>query len=82
LTDVRGVRVGAIDLRGPAYRAGVREGDLIVELDGRPVANKAAWQKTTASLTQRGVSRLYVRRGGKAIFFGVRRETLPVARAE
>jgi S1-C subfamily serine protease len=73
------VRVSALDLRGPAYRAGLREGDLIVEVDGRPVANKAAWRKAVATLGGKGVSRLYVRRAGKAIFFGVRRD---VARAE
>jgi S1-C subfamily serine protease len=82
LSDARGVRVANVDLRGPAYRAGVREGDLIVELDGKPVANKAAWQKAVGQLGSKHVSRLYVRRGGRAIFFGVRRETQPVARAE
>jgi Do/DeqQ family serine protease len=82
LNDARGVRVSALDLRGPAYRAGLREGDLIVEIDGRPVANKAAWHKAVSALGGKGVSRLYVRRGGKAIFFGVRREGLPAARAE
>jgi S1-C subfamily serine protease len=82
LNDARGVRVSALDLRGPAYRAGLREGDLIVELDGRPVANKAAWRKAVATLGGKGVSRLYVRRAGKAIFFGVRRDVAPAAPAE
>jgi S1-C subfamily serine protease len=82
LNDARGVRVSALDLRGPAYRAGLREGDLIVELDGRPVSNKAAWRKVVATLGGKGVSRLYVRRAGKAIFFGVRRDVAPAASAE
>jgi S1-C subfamily serine protease len=81
LSDARGVRISVVDLRGPAYRAGLREGDLILELDGRPVPDKAAWQKALASLGRGNVSRLYVRRGGKAIFFGLRREGT-VARAE
>ena len=68
------VRVTAVDLRGPAYRAGLREGDLIAELDGRPVGDKLAWDKAVLAAGTRGVSRLYVRRGGKAIFFGVRRD--------
>jgi len=82
LSDARGVRVSAIDLRGPAYRAGVREGDLVVELDGKPVPGKAAWLKAVGQLGTKPVSRLYVKRGGRAIFFGVRRDSQPVARAE
>jgi serine protease Do len=77
-----GVRVVTIDLRGPAYRAGLREGDLIVELDGRPVGDKPAWRKAVAAIGSKRASRLYVRRGGKAIFFGVRRDGQPAARAE
>jgi Do/DeqQ family serine protease len=74
-----GVRVSAIDLRGAAYRAGLREGDLVVELDGHPITDKPAWRKAIASLGTKGASRLYVRRGGKAIFFGVRRDGQSIA---
>ena len=71
-----GVRVIDLDLRGPAYRAGLREGDVIVELDGQPVPDRAAFRKAFANL--RGtVSRLFVRRGTRVVFFGLRRD--PVA---
>jgi serine protease Do len=75
----RGVRVSSIDLRSFAYRAGVREGDLIVEIDGLAVIDKGAYRKVISGLT--AVSRLYVRRGGKALFFGLRREAPMTARA-
>ena len=75
----RGVRITTVDLRGPAYRMGLREGDLVAELDGKPVPDKGAWRKALASVGQ--VARLYVRRGGKAIYFGLRRDS-PAARAE
>ncbi|HYS07750.1 MAG TPA: trypsin-like peptidase domain-containing protein [Myxococcales bacterium] len=75
----RGVRVSSIDLRGCAYRAGVREGDLILEVDGQPVIDKAAYRKVISSTGP--VSRLYVRRGAKALFFGLRREAPLASRA-
>jgi S1-C subfamily serine protease len=74
--------VSAVDLRGPAYRAGVRQGDLILEVDGNGVPDKAAYHKVLASVRAEAVSRLYVRRGGKSLFFGLRRDTPAAARAE
>src|SRR5438477_12006719 len=68
----RGVRISSIDLRSYAYRAGVREGDLRLEIDGRAVADKAAYRKAVSETAD--IARLYVRRGGKTLFFGVRRE--------
>jgi serine protease Do len=73
-----GLRVGSIDLRGCAYRAGVREGDLIVSVDGLPVSDRSGWKKALASPNL--ITRLYVRRGGKALFFGLRREPPMVSR--
>jgi len=70
--DGGGLRVGAMDLRGSAFRAGVREGDLILEVDGQPVADKAAWRKAISGGT--AIARLYVRRGGRSLFFGLRRD--------
>ena len=74
----RGVRIGSIDLRSYAYRAGVREGDLLLEIDGRAIADKAAYRKAVSETAD--IARLYVRRGGKTLFFGVRREVLLSAR--
>ena len=74
----RGLRVTSIDLRGPACRSGVRQGDLILEVNGAGVPDKAAYRRALASAA--GVSRLYVRRGGKSLFFGLRRDS-PVASA-
>jgi len=74
-----GLRVGSIDLRSCAYRAGVREGDLILAVDGQPVADRAGWTKAISAATN-PITRLYVRRGGKALFFGLRRETSMASR--
>ena len=37
----RGVRVSSVDLRSNAYRAGVREGDLLLSLNGQAVGRQA-----------------------------------------
>src|SRR5437899_2008157 len=74
-----GLRVSSIDLRRRALRAGRREGDLILEIDGHPVADKASYRTMVSGMT--GIARLYVRRGSKALFFGLRREA-PVAARE
>jgi S1-C subfamily serine protease len=73
-----GLRITSIDLRGPAYRSGMRQGDLILEVNGAGVPDKAAYRRALAAAA--GVSRLYVRRGGKSLFFGLRRDP-PVATA-
>jgi serine protease Do len=68
-----GVRIASIDLRSGAYRAGLREGDLILEVDGKPVPDKSVYRKVISALGKSAVSRLYVRRGSKALYFGLRR---------
>ena len=76
-----GVRVASVDVRGPAYRAGVREGDVVIEVDGEPVQGKAAFLALISRRPPSGVTRLYVRREGKPIFFGLRRDAPAAAEA-
>src|SRR5439155_12570611 len=61
----RGVRISSIDLHSYAYRAGVREGDLLLEIDGRAIADKTAYRKAVSETAD--IARLYVRRGGKTL---------------
>jgi S1-C subfamily serine protease len=67
-----GVRVAAVDLRGDGYRAGIREGDILLEVDGHPVHDRAEVRRVLAGSAS-PVARLYVRRGSRAIYFGLRR---------
>jgi len=76
----RGLRVTSVDLRSNAYRAGVREGDLLLSLNGQALGDKLAYHKIISGLPT--VSRLYVRRGGKALFFGLRRDSSATARVD
>jgi S1-C subfamily serine protease len=75
-----GVRIAAVDPRSPAYRAGLREGDVILDVDGRPVRDRGSLRK---SVTQSGaVVRMYVRRNGRALFFGIRRDSARTAQVQ
>jgi S1-C subfamily serine protease len=38
-TDIRGVKLSGVAPQGPADSAGLRGGDVIVEVDGRPIEN-------------------------------------------
>jgi Do/DeqQ family serine protease len=67
-----GVKVTAVELGSSAYRAGLREGDVVVEVDGRPVRDRAGFRKSLES--HANVTRLLVRRGNRSIFFGLRNE--------
>jgi serine protease Do len=68
----RGLRISAIDPRGAAFRVGLKDGDLVVEVDGRAVRDRAAFRKALSESGQ--VTRLYIRRSGRALFFALRRE--------
>jgi len=72
-----GLRVSSVDLRSAAYRAGLREGDVVLDVDGRPVRDRAGFRKAVAD--SGAVTRLYVKRNGRSIFFGLRREPAQTA---
>jgi S1-C subfamily serine protease len=65
--DRTGVEVVEVVSGSPADRAGLREGDLILELDGRPVNSAADLQRMmTAELIGRSLSVAVWRAGGEA----------------
>jgi serine protease Do len=75
-----GLRISAVDPRGAAYRAGLREGDIVLEIDGRAVSDRASLRKALAETG--AVARMYVRRNGRALFIGIRRDAPRTARLE
>jgi serine protease Do len=44
LTDTRGALVGDVDPNGPAAQAGLKSGDVIVELNGKPVEDSRTFR--------------------------------------
>jgi S1-C subfamily serine protease len=65
-----GVRVSAIDVRGAGWRAGLREGDVVLAIDGQRVTDRASFRK--AASESRGLARVYGCRNGKHVWFALR----------
>jgi Do/DeqQ family serine protease len=67
LTDVAGVLVSAIEPGSPAAEAGLREGDLILTMDGRPVADVGDLRNRFALLPIGTMVNLKVMRSGRLL---------------
>ena len=61
-----GVIVGDVWRGGPADEAGLRQGDVIVAVDGRPVDDRAGLSFRIATLRLGSTARLSILRGGRA----------------
>jgi S1-C subfamily serine protease len=69
--DVVGVPLGQVQAGGPADRAGLKNGDVITEMDGRPVADTAELQNQIAACKPGQTIHLTVRRGDKTLSIDV-----------
>jgi serine protease Do len=76
---ISGLRITSVDLRGAGYLAGLREGDVLVDIDGRPVRDRVAFRKAIEGGGP--VARFYVKRNGRSIFIGVRKDRPGTAQA-
>jgi serine protease Do len=78
LTEVRGVIVSAVESGGPADRAGIRQGDVITAIDGKPVEDSNGLRNYIAS-TQPGTElTLTVRRDSAEQQLRVKLGELPI----
>ena len=62
-----GAVVGTVHPGTPAERAGLRQGDIVVEIDGRAVRSAADLEAALASLTSGQTVAVDVRRDGRPI---------------
>ena len=70
----RGVVVSSVSAGGPADRAGIREGDLILMLDNRKVANGGDFSRLVAGLPQGKAVSVLVQREGNPVFLALKLE--------
>ena len=77
-----GVRVTRVAPGGPAARAGIGVGDVLVNTAGAPLRTFLDWEATKLDIAPGDSVRVSVRRGGRdrAVTLGV--EALPTSRAE
>ena len=71
LEDESGLLVTRVDPNGPAADAGVRGGDVIQQVDGRPVSSADALRKSLASGDRPAL--VLVRRGEQSLFLTLER---------
>jgi Do/DeqQ family serine protease len=81
LTVPQGALVADIWPNGPAAKAGLRQGDVIVSVDGRPAVDAAAVSYAIGSRRPGDALRLGVRRGGSEQILTLRAEAPPATPA-
>jgi serine protease Do len=71
LPDAKGAVVAEVDPDGPASEAGIRPGDVIIEVDRREVKDAKSLQKALEKSDERAL--LLVRRGDNQLYLTVKR---------
>jgi serine protease DegQ len=84
LGSTRGALIAGVLRGGPADKAGVKPGDVLVEIDGKPVSDPSAMLNLVAALAPGSATKMKVRRQGQEIdaSITVGRRPKPQARAE
>jgi serine protease Do len=70
--DAHGVAIVKVEPGSPADSAGLREGDVVVSVDGQPVADVGAFHAVIGKAHGAEVVRLRVRRGTGYLFVAVK----------
>jgi serine protease Do len=64
---LNGVLVGGVQLGGPADKGGLKEGDWIVEIGGKPVKNMTGYMKVMGEQKAGEQLEFTVKRGDKKV---------------
>jgi serine protease DegQ len=65
LTNIKGVLIAGVVRPGPADKAGVKPGDILVEVDGKPVPDSSAMLNVVAAIEPAKTATLKLVRNGK-----------------
>ena len=65
LQTTRGALIAEVMRSGPADKAGVKPGDVLVEVEGRPVADPTSMLNLIAALAPGNSARVKLKRAGK-----------------
>jgi serine protease DegQ len=84
LQSTRGALIGGVLRGGPADKAGVKPGDVLVEVEGTPVADPTSMLNLVAALAPGNSARMKLKRAGKDLDTNITvgRRPKPQARAE
>jgi serine protease Do len=71
LTGKDGALVNEVVAAGPAEKAGIKRGDVIVEIDGKPVKTTSELRSIVGRISPDKKTKVKVMRGGKEVMLGV-----------
>ena len=71
LRDHKGVVVTQVEPGSPASDAGLRSGDLILEVNGTVVSTVKEYQQAMAKLKKGAVARLLIKRLGRTLYLAI-----------
>jgi S1-C subfamily serine protease len=84
LQNVRGALIAGVLRGGPADKAGVKPGDVLVEIEGKPVGDPSAMLNLIAALAPGTAAKMKLKRQGQDVdaSITVGRRPKPQARSE
>ena len=71
--EAKGLVVSDIDQDGPAWEAGMRRGDVVLEVNRKEVASLDDFRKAIAKRDKERPTLFLVKRSGNTLYFGVKR---------
>ncbi len=82
LTEKRGVYITKVNREGPAYKKGIREGDIILSIGNKNISSREDYKAVMKNFTDGDTVKLNIWRNGKAITVMVKAKVFPIKLAE
>jgi serine protease Do len=75
--EATGCRLSEVEKNGPAFKAGLKVGDLILRVEGREIKASASFRRWVAEAKPGEVLNLEIKRGGQSLSLPLKPEFLP-----